>query len=101
MPPHLRGPKKDGFGQISLGGGTASTTYKYENMSFTFIFSYKLDPNVLEKAEAHVLIGPDPVGLSVSKKTPPSLDDFALSQNSPTEIVTISWNHRPCSVRAP
>jgi len=58
VPLHLRGSKKDGFGQTSLGGGTAWTTYEYENVSFTFMFSYKLDSNVLENAKAKVLTGP-------------------------------------------
>jgi hypothetical protein len=96
VPPHLRGSKKDGFGQTSLGGGTAWTTYEYDNVSFIFMFSYKLDPDVLEKAKGKVLIGPDPEGLPLPKKTPPSLHDFAGSQNSQTEIVTINWIHRPC-----
>lgn len=100
VPPHLRGSKKGSFGQTSLGGGTAWTTYDYENVSFSFIFSYKLDPNVLEKAKSRVLTGSDPDGLPLPKRTPPSLDDFAGSQDSPTEIVTIRWNHRPCAEKA-
>jgi hypothetical protein len=96
FPPHLRGSKKEGFGQTSLGGGTAWTTYEYENVSFSFIFSYKLAPDILKKAEAAVLTGPDPEELPLRKKTPPSLDDFAASQDLPTEIVTVSWTHRPC-----
>lgn len=99
VPPRLRGSKEDGFGQTSLGGGTAWTTYEYENVTFSFIFSYKLDPDVLKTAESKVLTGPDPEGLPLPKKTLPGFDDFAASQNSPTEIVTISWNHRPCSMR--
>lgn len=99
IPPASRGTKKGGFGQTNLGGGTAWTTYEYENVSFSFIFSYKLNPNVLEKAESYVLAGPDPVGLQLRKKTPPSLDDFTPSQDSPTEIVTISWNHRLCNAK--
>lgn len=99
VPPHRRGSKKGGFGQTNLGGGTAWTRYEYENVSFSFIFSYKLYPDALEKAESRVLTGPDPEGLPLPpKKTPPSLGDFAGSQDSPTEIVTISWNHRPCKV---
>jgi hypothetical protein len=99
VPPNLRGSKKDGFGQTSLGGGTAWTTYPYENVTFSFIFSYKLDPGVLKNAEARVLTGPDPDGLLSPQKTPPSINDFASSQNSRTEIVTISWNLRPCPVK--
>ena len=97
VPPHLRGSKKDGFGQTSLGGGTAWTTYEYENVRFAFIFSYKIDPDALKKAEP--LTGPDPEGLPLPRKTPPSVDDFTGSRNSPVEIVTISWNGRPCTVR--
>ena len=63
-------------------------------MTFSFMFSYKLD--VLKNAEARVLKGPDPEGLPVRKKTPVAFDDFAASQNSPTEIVTINWKNRPC-----
>jgi hypothetical protein len=96
VPIHLRGSKKDGFGLTSIGAGTAWTIYEYENVSFNFIFSYKLDPDVLNKAEAVVLTGPDPKSLPQRVKTPPSLDDFAASENLPNEIVTISWSHRPC-----
>ena len=42
VPPQHRGQKKGGFGLTNLGGGTAWTTYDYENVSFAFIFSYKL-----------------------------------------------------------
>jgi len=96
VPPELRGSKKDGFGQTSLGGGTAWTTYQYENVSFSFIFTYKLPPDILEKAEAAVLTGPDSERFRASKKTSPSLKDFTASENLPTEIVAITWNHRPC-----
>ena len=99
VPPRLRGSKEDGFGQTSLGGGTAWTTYQYKNVTFSFIFSYKLDPDVLKIAETKVLRGPDPEGLPVRKKIPPSFNDFDASQNLPTEIVTISWNHRACTVK--
>ena len=99
VPPRLRGFKKEGFGQTSLGGGTAWTTYEYDNVNFIFIFSYKLDSDVLKKAGDKVLTGPDPEDLPLPQKTPPSLDDFAGSQNSNTEIVTITWNHRPCTVK--
>lgn len=99
VPPHLRGSKKGGFGQTSLGGGTAWTTYEYENVSFSWIFSYKLDPDILEKAKDKVLTDPDPQQLPPLKKTVPSLNDFAGSKDSPTEIVTIRWNHRPCPVK--
>ena len=95
VPPPMRGPKKDGFGLTSFGGGTAWTTYDYENISFAFIFSYKLDPDVWKTAKP--LMGPDPENLPRPKKTPPSIDDFGSSQNSQTEIVTIIWNHRPCA----
>lgn len=95
VPPHLRGNKKDGFGSTSFGGGTAWTTYNYETVSFAFMFSYKLDLDALKNAQP--LLGPDPPGLPAIKRTPPSVNDFAVSQNLPTEIVTISWNQRPCA----
>jgi hypothetical protein len=99
VPPHLRGLKKDGFGQTSLGGGTAWTIYAYENVSFNFISSYKLDPDIIEKAKSHVLKDPDPDVIPLPKKTAPSLDDFAGSKDLPTEIVTVRWNRRPCTVK--
>ena len=95
VPPPLRGPKKTGFGLTSLGGGTAWTTYDYENVSFAFIFSYKLDPDVVKNAKP--LTGLDPENLPERKKTLPSIDDFDRSQNSQTQIVTINWNHRLCA----
>lgn len=99
VPPQLRGSKKNAFGHSSLGGGTAWTTYDYENITFTFISSYMLDPNHLMKADAYVLTDTDPGDLPLPKNTPPSLDDFAGSQNLRTEIVKITWNHRPCTVQ--
>lgn len=98
IPPHLRGSKKSGFGLTTLGGGTAWTTYEYENVSFNFISSYKLDPDILKKAEAAVLTGPDAEGLPLRKETPPSFDDFAASEMVPIKTVTISLNNRPCKV---
>lgn len=99
VPPHVRGSRKDGFGQTTLGGGMAWTTYEYENVSFTLIFSYKVDPDILEKAKDKVLTGPDPEQLPLPKKMQPSLNDFAGSKDSPTELVTIKWNNRPCTVK--
>jgi len=96
IPPHLRGSKRDGFGETTLGGGTAWTTYDYEDVSFSFIFVYKLAPDILKKAETAVLTGPDPEGLPVRKKAPPSASDFDSSEKLPTEVVTIRWNHRAC-----
>lgn len=96
VPPHLRGSKKDDFGVSTLGGGTAQTIYEYENVSFNFISFYKLDPDVLRKAEAFVLTGIDPEKLPEREKSPPSFDDFAASKDLPTEIVILSWNHRQC-----
>jgi hypothetical protein len=96
VPLHLRGSKKDSFGDSILGGETAWTIYEYENVSFNFVSTYKLDPDIVKKAEAAVLTGPDPESLASRKKTPPSPDDFSGSETLPTEIVTISWNHRPC-----
>lgn len=82
-PPHLRGPRKNGFGHSTSGGGVISTTYAYENFEFTFFSSFKLDPGVLEKIEAYVLTGPDLEDSPTPKQTPPSLDDFASSKNFP------------------
>lgn len=95
VPPHLRGPKKDGFGMTSLGGGTAWTTYDYENVSFAFIFSYKLNPDAIKNAKP--LTGPDPENLPERKKTTPSLADFESSRNLETQIVTLRWIHRSCA----
>ena len=99
IPPHLRGLKKDDFGLTNFGGGTALTIYGYENVSFTFISFYKLDPDIIEKAKSHVIKDLDPDALPLPKKTAPSLEDFAGSKDLPTEIVTVRWNHRPCKVK--
>jgi hypothetical protein len=97
VPPTMRGPKKDGFGLTGFGGGTAWTTYDYANISFAFIFSYKLGPDARKNAKP--LIGPDPEKLPRPQKTPPSIADFDGSRNSQTEIVTIIWNDRRCTAR--
>ncbi len=99
VPLHRRGSKKGGFGQTSLGGGTAWTTYEYENVSFTLVFSYRMGQDILEKAKDKVITGPDSEQVTLPKKMVPTLDDFAGSKDSPTEIVTIRWNHRQCTVK--
>ena len=99
VPPDQRGAKKNGFGHSYSGGGAVWTTYDYENVSIIFVSSYTLDPRILEKADAYVLRERDPLDSPPQKKTPPSLDDFAGSQNLHIEGVKITWNHRPCATK--
>jgi hypothetical protein len=95
VPPHLRGLKNPSFGSTSLGGGSALTTYGYEKVTFTFSFSYPLNVDGLKHAESFVL--PIDESRAPPPEKTPTLDDFAGSQLTRTEIVTISWNHRPCT----
>ena len=103
VPPDLRGPKKDGFGLTTLGGGIAVTKYEYESVTFAFVSSYRIDAETLKSASENIFFDfPAPTEpVQLPEQTPPSFGDFARSNGIKTEIVIVSWNDRPCAKAPP
>ena len=99
VPFDSRGGKKESFGLTDFGGGAAWTTYEYERVTFIFIFTFafKIDPGVKRETEPMSL--PEAEIPVRPQKTTPSIDDFAPSQSTKTEIVKILWNGRKCAGR--
>jgi hypothetical protein len=91
-----RGAKKESFGVTATGGGSAWTTYDYENVTFTFVSffpSRTYDGTILKKGE---YIFPLPEGEPRSVDSTASNNDFVESLSPQTEIVTVSWKDRKC-----
>lgn len=95
VPLEGRGPKKDSFGLSDMGGGAAWTTYAYENVTFIFSFSLRIDPSIKQQPES-VSFPVSEVLARLQKETSPSLSDFAPSEATKIEIATILWNSRKC-----
>jgi hypothetical protein len=97
VPLETRGARKQGFGATNLGGGTAWTEYEYENVLFTFVSFFRLTSNPKLNPQEFVLLDsnaeptPEPV-----KHLTPDKDDFANSESTRTEIVTVRWTARNC-----
>ncbi len=96
VPLERRGQKKDSFGLTDMGGGAAWTTYAYENVTFVFGFSLRLDPSIKEQPEP-VSFPVDEVLARLPPKTPPSLSDFTPSESIKIETASILWNNRKCA----
>lgn len=96
VPLDLRGEKEESFGLTDLGGGSAWTTYRYEKVTFVFTFAFRIEPGTAPKTESVTFPVAEVLARS-RKKTPPSIDDFAPSQSTKTEMVTIRWNNRKCA----
>lgn len=97
-PPSTRGEKAIGFGMTTLGGGSATTEYEYEKVSFTFGSSvnFVLSADVLKKSDAVLLdFWLDEAPPQPPKPSPPSESDFDTSFD--TEIVILRWNDRTCA----
>jgi hypothetical protein len=98
-----RGAKREFFGTTATGGGSAWTTYGYENVSFTFMsFSpiASFDGTVLKKGEytfpaldTFPALETEPL----PKESSPSSNDFVQWTSPRTEIVVVSWNGRKCT----
>ena len=91
-----RGAKKESFGVTATGGGSAWTTYDYENVTFTFVSffpSRTYDGTILKKGE---YVFPLPEGEPRSVDSTASNNDFVESLSPQTEIVTVSWKDRKC-----
>ena len=98
VPLEVRGLKDTSLANTVLGGGIGWTYYRYEKVTFVFTFPFRIQLPVKDKWEQFIVDDfPTSVDLpQPPKKVPPSIDDFAPSKGSKTEIVTILWNDRKC-----
>lgn len=99
VPLETRGNKKETFSMSPTGGGAAWTTYDYENVSFMFSASFPILPYdgvIFRRGEFAFTIPPGEI-VPEPKNPYPSKDDFALSADAKTEIVTVRWTARKCA----
>ena len=98
VPVERRGAKKESFGATATGGGSAWTTYDYQNVSFTFVsfFPPRSYEGVILKKGEYVFPPRESEALPVDSNA--STNDFVERLSTQTEIVTVIWNkevHRP------
>ena len=96
VPAETRGTKKESFGATATGGGSAWTTYDYENVTFTFVSFLSLgsyEGVILKKGE---YVFPPRDSEPLPNKSKPSNNDFVEWVSKGTEIVTVNWNGRKC-----
>lgn len=101
VPPDLRGPKKEPFGQSATGGGAAWTTYTYGKVTFVFTSSFRVDPDAWKNSREYVFTVPaepyDEERVKPTIEEEASADDFLFSKAMKTEIVTVRWKDRQCA----
>ena len=96
VPLKERGAKKESFAQTATGGGSAWTTYPYEKVTFVFISPFKMDATTPLKPYTFSEKAISNTEGSTTKNHDASADDFRVSEQFNTEIVTITWNDRKC-----
>lgn len=96
VPVETRGTKKRSFGATATGGGSAWTTYGYENVTFTFVsfFPARSFEGVILKKGEYVFSPRESEPLPPESN--PSSNDFVEKLSPRTEIVTVGWNARNC-----
>ena len=99
VPPATRGTKGESFGLTDTGGGTAWSTYPYENASFVFSFNMRLAKDSLKQSESVSFSADEILAYRKPATTRPSDDDFDNSKTASLEIVTIKWTGRKCPTR--
>ena len=100
VPLHTRGAKRERFDTGATGGGADWRSYVYENVEFSFVASFRPDPDSWKTRKEYVfLIKPEsaPAQPPKPKDSTPSENDFFSSRLMSTEIVTIKWNGRQCA----
>lgn len=100
VPLQTRGAKKAPFNTGATGGGAAWMSYDYENVKFSFVASFRPDPDSWKTRKEYVFsVKPEstPAQPPKPKDSVPSDKDFSSSQFMSTEIVTISWTGRQCA----
>lgn len=96
VPLETRGAKKQSFGATATGGGSAWTTYDYENVTFTFVSFFPVrsyDGAILKKGE---YVFPPPESEPPPAESTSSANDFVEWVSKQTEIVTVNWSGRKC-----
>lgn len=96
-PPHTLGTKKEPFSITATGGGTAWTSYRYEKVTFTFTFSFRVEASSVKEWKTYDFPASEP---PPDRKQPTNVaaseDDFSPNRASKIEVVTIKWNDRIC-----
>jgi hypothetical protein len=99
VPLQARGAKKEPFDTGAAGGGVEWMTYAYENVKFSFLASFRPDPNSW-KTRKEYIFSVEPNSLPTRPKPKdlvPSDNDFYSSRLLSTQTVTITWNVRKCA----
>jgi hypothetical protein len=101
VPLRTRGVKKDPFNKGATGGGAEWMIYTYENVEFSFISSFHVDPEVWKKKREFVFtVDPGSMPPPTKQKiSTPSENDFSPSEASIIELVNIKWRGRQCSTQ--
>jgi hypothetical protein len=99
VPLRTRGAKKDPFDTGAAGGGVEWMTYAYENVEFSFVSSFRPDPDSWKTRKEFVFtIEPGSVPAQPKPKpSAPSENDFSHSQDLILELVNIKWKGRQCA----
>lgn len=99
VPLQSRGAKKEPFDTGAAGGGADWITYAYENVKFSFVSSFRPDPDSSKTRKEYVFtIKPTDVPAHPKpKNSTPSDKDFSPIQLSRVELATIKWNGRKCA----
>jgi hypothetical protein len=98
VPVRTRGAKKEPFDTGAAGGGAEWMTYAYENVEFSFVSSFRPDPDSWKTRKEFVFTiepGSAPAQPQPIPSTP-SDNDFSSSQGSIIELVNIKWKGRQC-----
>jgi hypothetical protein len=99
VPRDDRGEKKESFGITATGGGASWTTYAYEEVTFVFTSSFRIDPDSGKGLQPYAFSAPEIPTDAKSKNRKLSEVDFLRSKMSDVEIVTVKWNDRKCATK--
>jgi hypothetical protein len=100
VPLKTRGKKKEPFDTGAAGGGVDWMFYSYENVHFSFMASFRPEPDSWKTRKEYVFSiepGSPLTQPPKPKDSVPSDNDFSSSQVLSTEIVTIRWTGRQCA----
>lgn len=99
VPPRTRGAKTEPFNTGAAGAGVEWMSYAYENVEFSFVSSFRPNPDSWKTRKEYVFsVKTDPAPAQPkSNDAAPSDDDFFPSQVSIIEIVNIKWKGRQCA----
>ena len=96
VPPSTRGLKEPFFGMTATGGGTGWTGYGYKKVTFTFAFSFRVDPEAFRRSEEFIFYGDELEPKPKPENLSPTSNDFLPSEGFPIEVANLKWNARTC-----